>query len=139
MEWTARIRFTAHQKAELWERWRNGQCVADTRMLGNQITAWQKHPSTARSRRTRLWEFRGITFYLVHGVFGTCSPPVVREKPRNCWIFSMAVPLTWKGSQVRSLSRPPRPGPEPRRICRPCDIWQPWCVRGVPRRRPVAA
>ena len=29
MEWTARIRFTARQKAELWERWRSGQCVAD--------------------------------------------------------------------------------------------------------------
>jgi len=29
MEWRARIRFTARQKAELWERWKNGQCVAD--------------------------------------------------------------------------------------------------------------
>jgi hypothetical protein len=26
---TARIRFTPKQKAELWKRWRSGQCVAD--------------------------------------------------------------------------------------------------------------
>jgi hypothetical protein len=25
----ARIRFTPKQKAELWERWKSGQCVAD--------------------------------------------------------------------------------------------------------------
>jgi transposase-like protein len=37
MEWTARVRFTARQKAELWERWRNGQCVADiARALGRR-------------------------------------------------------------------------------------------------------
>jgi IS30 family transposase len=37
MEWTARIRFTAHQKAELWERWKSGQCVADiARALGRR-------------------------------------------------------------------------------------------------------
>jgi IS30 family transposase len=37
MEWTARIRFTARQKAELWERWKNGQCVADiARALGRR-------------------------------------------------------------------------------------------------------
>jgi len=29
MEGTARIWFTPQQRAELWERWRNGQCVAD--------------------------------------------------------------------------------------------------------------
>jgi IS30 family transposase len=29
MEGNARTRFTPKQKAELWERWRNGQCVAD--------------------------------------------------------------------------------------------------------------
>ena len=29
MEGTARIWFTPQQKAELWERWKNGQCVAD--------------------------------------------------------------------------------------------------------------
>jgi hypothetical protein len=32
MEGTARIWFTPQQRAELWERWKNGQCVAD--MLG---------------------------------------------------------------------------------------------------------
>ena len=29
MEGYARIRFTPKQKAELWERWRSGECVAD--------------------------------------------------------------------------------------------------------------
>ena len=37
MEWTARIRFTTRQKAELWERWKGGQCVADiARALGRR-------------------------------------------------------------------------------------------------------
>src|ERR1700692_3404506 len=37
MEWTARIRFTARQRAELWERWKSGQCVADiARALGRR-------------------------------------------------------------------------------------------------------
>jgi DNA invertase Pin-like site-specific DNA recombinase len=29
MEGTARIWFTPQKRAELWERWKNGQCVAD--------------------------------------------------------------------------------------------------------------
>ena len=29
MEATARIWFTPQQRAELWERWKHGQCVAD--------------------------------------------------------------------------------------------------------------
>src|SRR6202007_2517168 len=29
MEGTARYGFTPQQRAELWERWKNGQCVAD--------------------------------------------------------------------------------------------------------------
>src|SRR5258708_29526341 len=37
MEWTARIWFTPRQKAELWERWKSGQCVADiARALGRR-------------------------------------------------------------------------------------------------------
>jgi IS30 family transposase len=37
MEWTSRIRFTAQQKAELWERWKNGQCIAAiARTLGRR-------------------------------------------------------------------------------------------------------
>ena len=37
MEWTSRIWFTARQRAELWERWRSGQCVADiARALGRR-------------------------------------------------------------------------------------------------------
>lgn len=37
MEWTARIRFAALEKAELWERWKSGQSVADiARALGRR-------------------------------------------------------------------------------------------------------
>src|SRR5579863_4650834 len=37
MEWTARIRFAALQKAELWDRWKSGQSVADiARALGRR-------------------------------------------------------------------------------------------------------
>ena len=32
MEGNARIWFTPKQKAELWERWKSGQCVADMRL-----------------------------------------------------------------------------------------------------------
>jgi hypothetical protein len=42
MEWTARTWFTAGQKRELWERWKDGQCVADiARALGWPIN-WQR-------------------------------------------------------------------------------------------------
>ncbi len=37
MDWTARVWFSARQKAELWERWKSGQCVADiARALGRR-------------------------------------------------------------------------------------------------------
>ena len=37
MEGTARTWFTPQQKAELWERWKSGQCVADNaRGLGRR-------------------------------------------------------------------------------------------------------
>jgi hypothetical protein len=37
MEGNARTWFTPKQKAELWERWKNGQCVADiARALGRR-------------------------------------------------------------------------------------------------------
>ena len=37
MEWHARTWFTARQRAELWERWKSGQCVADiARSLGRR-------------------------------------------------------------------------------------------------------
>src|SRR3989454_7996699 len=29
MEGNARLRFTPKQRAEVWDRWRNGQCIAD--------------------------------------------------------------------------------------------------------------
>ena len=31
MEGYGRTRFTPKQRAELWERWKNGQCVAECR------------------------------------------------------------------------------------------------------------
>jgi IS30 family transposase len=37
MEWHSRTLFTPRQRAELWERWKNGQCVADiARSLGRR-------------------------------------------------------------------------------------------------------
>jgi IS30 family transposase len=37
MEWHARTLFTPRQRAELWERWKSGQCVADiARSLGRR-------------------------------------------------------------------------------------------------------
>jgi hypothetical protein len=37
MEQVSRIWFTPRQRAELWERWRSGQCVADiARALGRR-------------------------------------------------------------------------------------------------------
>jgi hypothetical protein len=40
MEGIARTRFTPKQKAELWERWKNGQCIADiARALGRRLGA----------------------------------------------------------------------------------------------------
>jgi hypothetical protein len=38
MEGTARIWFTRQQRAELWERWKNGQCVADIAFIA--LIAW---------------------------------------------------------------------------------------------------
>ncbi len=43
MEGTARIWFTPQQRAELWERWKNGQCVADiARALERRNTVWPR-------------------------------------------------------------------------------------------------
>jgi hypothetical protein len=49
MEGNARTWFTPKQKAELWERWRSGQCVAD---IGG---FW---PAMVRSRMTRTAGWR---------------------------------------------------------------------------------
>lgn len=62
MEWTARIRFSASQKAELWQCWRNGQSVADiARALGRRnksgvyrVLAASGGIVPAQRRRTRL-------------------------------------------------------------------------------------
>ena len=35
MEGHARTRFMPKQKAEPWERWKSGQCVADIRFAAN--------------------------------------------------------------------------------------------------------
>ena len=37
MEGNGRIWFTPKQKAELWERWKSGQCVADVKRFSLQI------------------------------------------------------------------------------------------------------
>jgi hypothetical protein len=62
MEWTARVRFTARQKAELWERWRNGQCVADiARALGrrNKSGVYRILAHMAALYRCRVGGLRG--------------------------------------------------------------------------------
>jgi len=37
MEGTARIWFSPQQKAELWERWKSGQCVAERDKAGEAL------------------------------------------------------------------------------------------------------
>jgi hypothetical protein len=62
MKWRARIRFTARQKAELWERWKGGQCIgAIARTLGrrNKNGVYRVLASMAASCRRRaaeLWQ-----------------------------------------------------------------------------------
>ncbi len=41
MEGNARRRFTPSQRAELWDRWKNGQCVAD---IARAATRKRKRP-----------------------------------------------------------------------------------------------
>ena len=37
MEWISRVLFTPQQKAERWERWKSGQCIASiARTLGRR-------------------------------------------------------------------------------------------------------
>jgi hypothetical protein len=55
----------------------------------------------------KLWEFGGNTFYAVRGLFGTCSSAKLTQKAGFPAFFDEVASLTWKGSQVRSLSRPP--------------------------------
>ena len=61
MEGTARIWFTSQQRAELWERWKNGQCVADIgRLRGGtravSIVSWLSTVALLRSRAGELRE-----------------------------------------------------------------------------------
>ena len=62
MEGTARIWFTSQQRAELWERWKNGQCVADIvgRLRGGtravSIVSWLSMVALLRSRAGELRE-----------------------------------------------------------------------------------
>jgi hypothetical protein len=61
MEGTARTWFTPQQKAELWERWKSGQCVADiARGLGRRnksgvyrIGSQRRHHSSAHAEEVR--------------------------------------------------------------------------------------
>jgi hypothetical protein len=52
MEGTARIWFTPQQRAELWERWKNGQCVADiARALERRNKSGDRPPMKADARQ----------------------------------------------------------------------------------------
>jgi hypothetical protein len=59
MEGTARIWFTPQQRAELWERWKTGQCVADI--------------ARALERRNKSGVYRSPSFVLV-------APPEITQK-----------------------------------------------------------
>ena len=55
MEWHARTWFTPRQKAELWERWKNGQCVADiAQALARRNKSSVYRVATGRQRPARL-------------------------------------------------------------------------------------
>jgi hypothetical protein len=47
MEGNARTWFTPKQKAELWERWKSGQCVAD---IARALEKGTIRPSAGRQR-----------------------------------------------------------------------------------------
>jgi hypothetical protein len=66
MEGNARTWFTPKQKAELWERWRSGQCVADIARCSEyaRITPNSGHSAAARADRilaalyeSTLWSY----------------------------------------------------------------------------------
>jgi hypothetical protein len=44
MEGNARIWFTRQQRAELWERWKSGQCVASHRWIVGFGPGWRERP-----------------------------------------------------------------------------------------------
>ena len=62
MERTARIWFTPQQRAELWERWKNGQCVRISlgRLRGGtravSTVSWPSMVAWLRSRAGELRE-----------------------------------------------------------------------------------
>jgi len=61
MEQVSRIWFTPKQKAELWERWKSGRCVADiARALErrNKSGVYRVLASMAELRRHRAGELR---------------------------------------------------------------------------------
>jgi len=66
MEGTARIWFTPQQRAELWERWKNGQCVADIaralerRNKSGVYLSWLSMVALLRSRAGELRERCGL-------------------------------------------------------------------------------
>ncbi|HEY6280910.1 MAG TPA: hypothetical protein VIW72_03840, partial [Burkholderiales bacterium] len=59
MEGIARTRFTPKQKAELWKRWKNGQCIADIARGWRKIlairAAGQHQPMRMKSVTLRAW------------------------------------------------------------------------------------
>ncbi len=58
MEWYARTWITRKQRAELWERWKSGQCVADIA------------PARALGRRI---EAKKMAISAIHAVFGSAA------------------------------------------------------------------
>ena len=57
MEGNARIRFTPRQRAELWERWKNGQCVAD---IARALERRNKSRQFGGVGQTGLWRLTQI-------------------------------------------------------------------------------
>jgi hypothetical protein len=54
MEGNARTWFTPKQKAELWERWKSGQCVADiARDIGGRLPRVRFGPDSVEKVRAR--------------------------------------------------------------------------------------
>src|SRR3989475_5399907 len=90
MEGNARTRFTPGQRAEVWDRWRNGQCIADiARALErrnksgvDRVLALNGGISPAARRRgavgQRLGEGRGVS----RRVAGGGPKPGIMARPR---------------------------------------------------------
>src|SRR5690349_1401228 len=95
----ARIRFTPKQKAELWDRWKSGQCIADIaralerrnksgvyRLLaltGGIAPAPRRRAPLALSLEEREEISRGVAIRQIARRLGRCPSTVSRELRRN--------------------------------------------------------